>query len=89
MLIGEIGGSEEERAAEFIARDDDEAGRRLHRRASPRRPAGRWAMPGRSSPGTPATAQAKIAALEACGARVARDPSEAGELMVEVVRGLG
>ncbi len=34
------------------------------------------------------TAQAKIAALEACGARVARNPSEAGELMVRVVRGL-
>ena len=32
MMIGEIGGSEEERAADFIADDDDQAGGRLHRR---------------------------------------------------------
>ena len=32
MMIGEIGGSEEERAAEFIADHDDQAGGLLHRR---------------------------------------------------------
>ena len=32
MMIGEIGGSEEERAAEFIAEQHDQAGGRLHRR---------------------------------------------------------
>ena len=32
MMIGEIGGSEEERAADFIASSHDEAGRGLHRR---------------------------------------------------------
>ncbi len=32
MMIGEIGGSEEERAAEFIASSHDQAGGRLHRR---------------------------------------------------------
>jgi succinyl-CoA synthetase alpha subunit len=87
MLIGEIGGSDEELAARFIAE-------------SMTKPvvayiAGVTAPPGRTMghagaivSGHAGTAQAKIAALEACGARVARNPSEAGELMVRVVRGL-
>ena len=49
MMIGEIGGSEEERAAEFIADRDDQAGRRLHRRRHRARRAARWATPGPSS----------------------------------------
>ncbi|RMH75282.1 MAG: succinate--CoA ligase subunit alpha, partial [Actinomyces sp.] len=34
------------------------------------------------------TAQAKMEALEAAGVRVGRNPTEAGELMVEIVAGL-
>jgi succinyl-CoA synthetase alpha subunit len=88
MMIGEIGGSAEEQAAEFIASEMD-------------KPivayiAGVTAPPGRKMghagaivSGSSGTAQAKIDALLAAGARVAKNPTEAGEIMVEVVRHLG
>ncbi|MGD0742157.1 MAG: succinate--CoA ligase subunit alpha [Acidimicrobiales bacterium] len=88
MLIGEIGGSEEERAARFIAAAMTKPV--VAYIAGVTAPAGRtMGHAGAIVSGHAGTAQAKIAALEACGARVARDPSEAGKLMVEVVRGLG
>jgi succinyl-CoA synthetase alpha subunit len=87
MMIGEIGGSAEEQAAKFIAEHMT-------------KPvvcyiAGVTAPPGRKMghagaiiSGSQGTAQAKMAALEAVGALVARNPTEAGEKMVEVVKGL-
>ena len=88
MMIGEIGGSEEERAAEFIA-------------ASMTKPvvayiAGVTAPPGRKMghagaiiSGSQGTAQAKMEALSAAGVAVAQNPTECGEKMVAIVRGLG
>ncbi len=88
MMIGEIGGSEEERAAEFIAEHVT-------------KPvvcyvAGVTAPPGRRMghagaiiSGSRGTAQAKMEALSAAGAIVAQNPSEAGERMVEIVKELG
>jgi succinyl-CoA synthetase alpha subunit len=88
MMIGEIGGSAEEQAAEFIAAEMDKPVVAYI--------AGVTAPPGRKMghagaivSGSSGTAQAKIAALEEAGARVAKNPTEAGEIMVEVVRGLG
>jgi len=87
MLIGEIGGSEEERAAEWI-------------KAHMTKPvvayiAGVTAPPGRRMghagaiiSGSQGTAQAKMDALADAGVLVARNPTEAGERMVDVVRGL-
>jgi succinyl-CoA synthetase alpha subunit len=87
MMIGEIGGSAEEEAAQFIAEHMT-------------KPvvcyvAGVTAPPGRKMghagaiiSGSQGTAQAKMAALEAAGASVAQNPTEAGEKMVEVVKGL-
>jgi succinyl-CoA synthetase alpha subunit len=87
MMIGEIGGSEEERAAEFIA-------------ASVTKPvaayiAGVTAPPGRKMghagaiiSGSQGTAQAKMEALSSAGVAVAQNPTECGEKMVEIVRGL-
>jgi succinyl-CoA synthetase alpha subunit len=87
MMIGEIGGSEEERAAEWMAANLD-------------KPvvcyiAGVTAPPGRKMghagaiiSGSKGTAQAKMEALAAAGAHVCLNPTEAGEKMVEIVRSL-
>jgi succinyl-CoA synthetase alpha subunit len=87
MMIGEIGGSEEERAAEYIG-------------AHMTKPvvayvAGVTAPPGRKMghagaiiSGSQGTAQAKMEALDAAGVVVTANPTEAGEKMVEIVRGL-
>ncbi|MGD0345052.1 MAG: succinate--CoA ligase subunit alpha [Acidimicrobiales bacterium] len=88
MLIGEIGGSEEERAAAFIAESMTKPV--VAYIAGVTAPEGRtMGHAGAIVSGSSGTAKAKIAALEASGARVARNPSEAGEMMVEIVRGLG
>ncbi|MGC8471882.1 MAG: succinate--CoA ligase subunit alpha [Acidimicrobiales bacterium] len=88
MMIGEIGGSEEERAAEFIA-------------ANVTKPvvcyiAGVTAPPGRKMghagaiiSGSKGTAKAKMEALSGAGAVVAENPTEAGERMVAIVKELG
>jgi succinyl-CoA synthetase alpha subunit len=88
MMIGEIGGSEEEAAAEFIG-------------AHMTKPivayiAGVTAPPGRKMghagaiiSGSQGTAKAKMEALEAVGVAVVANPTEAGERMVEVVKALG
>jgi succinyl-CoA synthetase alpha subunit len=87
IMIGEIGGAEEEKAAEFIG-------------SKMTKPivayvAGVTAPPGKKMghagaiiSGTQGTAQAKMEALRKAGARVAVNPTEAGEMMAEVVRGL-
>jgi succinyl-CoA synthetase alpha subunit len=87
MMIGEIGGSAEEEAAEFIA-------------AKMAKPvvayvAGVTAPPGKKMghagaivSGGKGTAQAKMEALSEAGARVGLNPTEAGQLMVDVVRTL-
>jgi succinyl-CoA synthetase alpha subunit len=87
MMIGEIGGAEEERAADFI-------------KAKMTKPvvayiAGVTAPPGKKMghagaiiSGSKGTAQAKMDALRDAGARVGLNPTEAGELMADVVAGL-
>ena len=87
MMIGEIGGSEEERAAEWI-------------KANMTKPvvsyiAGVTAPPGRKMghagaiiSGSKGTAQAKMDALAAAGVHVCQNPTEAGEKMGEIVKAL-
>jgi len=87
MMIGEIGGSAEEEAAAFI-------------KESMSKPvvayvAGVTAPPGKKMghagaivSGGKGTAAAKMDALRDAGARVGLNPTEAGELMTEVVAGL-
>jgi succinyl-CoA synthetase alpha subunit len=87
MMIGEIGGSEEENAAEWI-------------KANMTKPvvsyiAGVTAPPGRKMghagaiiSGSKGTAQAKMDALREAGVHVCQNPTEAGEKMVEIVRAL-
>jgi succinyl-CoA synthetase alpha subunit len=88
MLIGEIGGSEEERAADFIARKMSKPVVAYI--------AGVTAPPGRKMghagaiiSGSKGTAQAKMEALAEAGATVAQNPTEAAEIMVDVVAQLG
>lgn len=87
IMMGEIGGSEEEKAADFI-------------KASVTKPvvayiAGVTAPPGKKMghagaivSGNSGTAQAKMAALTAAGAHVVNNPTEAGEKMAEIVKAL-
>ncbi|HWB65210.1 MAG TPA: succinate--CoA ligase subunit alpha [Mycobacteriales bacterium] len=87
VMIGEIGGDAEERAAEFIA-------------ANVTKPvvgyvAGFTAPEGKTMghagaivSGSSGTAAAKAEALEAVGVRVGKTPSEAARLMAEIIAGL-
>jgi len=87
MMIGEIGGSEEERAAEWI---------KLHLpKPVVAYIAGVTAPPGRKMghagaiiSGSKGTAQGKIEALAAAGVHVCQNPTEAGAKMVEIVKAL-
>ena len=88
MLIGEIGGSEEEQAADFVARHMT--------KPVVAYVAGVTAPPGRRMghagaivSGTRGTARAKMDALAAAGVEVALNPTEAADLMAAVVAGLG
>ncbi len=87
MMIGEIGGSAEEEAADYI-------------KSSMSKPvvayiAGQTAPPGKKMghagaivSGGKGTAAAKMEALTGAGVQVGANPTEAGELMVEIVRNL-
>jgi succinyl-CoA synthetase alpha subunit len=87
MMIGEIGGSAEEEAAEFI-------------KTSMTKPvssyiAGVTAPPGKKMghagaivSGGKGTAKAKMEALEDAGVKVGLNPTEAGDLMAEIVKTL-
>ena len=88
MMIGEIGGAEEERAAQFIAEHLSKPV--VAYVAGVTAPAGRkMGHAGAIISGSQGTAQAKMEALAAAGVVVANNPTEAGERMVEIVRKLG
>ena len=86
VLIGEIGGNDEERAADFVAHDMTKpvvayvAGF-----SAP--PGKRMGHAGAIVTGSSGTAQAKADAFEAAGVRVGRNPAEVADLMREALRG--
>ena len=85
MLIGEIGGSAEEEAAEFIKNKMSKPVSAYI--AGVTAPAGKkMGHAGAIVSGGKGTAQGKMEALEAAGVRVGRNPTEAGEHMVDIVR---
>jgi succinyl-CoA synthetase alpha subunit len=86
-MFGEIGGSEEEKAAEFIGKEVDKPVVAYI--------AGVTAPPGKKMghagaiiSGSKGTAQAKMEALAAAGVHVVNNPTEAGIKMAEIVKEL-
>lgn len=88
MLIGEIGGSAEEEAADFISSKMTKPVAAYV--AGVTAPAGKkMGHAGAIVSGGKGTAAGKMEALEAAGVRVGLNPTEAGEHMVDIVKDLG
>lgn len=87
IMIGEIGGTGEEEAAEFIkTRMTKPMSAYIAGVTAP--PGKKMGHAGAIVSGGKGTAQGKMDALRAAGVRVGLNPTEAGALMAEIVRGL-
>ncbi len=87
MLIGEIGGSAEEEAAEFIKSEMTKpVSAYIAGVTAP--PGKKMGHAGAIVSGGKGTAEAKMDALRDAGAQVGMNPTEAGELMAEIVKQL-
>ena len=87
IMFGEIGGSAEEEAAAYIAdKMDKPVAAYVAGVTAP--PGKKMGHAGAIISGSKGTAQAKMDALGAVGVKVAHNPTEAGDLMAEIVKTL-
>ncbi|MFA7505325.1 MAG: succinate--CoA ligase subunit alpha [Burkholderiaceae bacterium] len=84
VMIGEIGGSDEEEAAEWV-RDNMKKPVVGFIAGVTAPPGKRMGHAGAIISGGKGTAQEKLAVMEACGIKVTRDPSEMGKLLKSVL----
>jgi succinyl-CoA synthetase alpha subunit len=86
ILVGEIGGTEEEQAAEFI---QHHVGKPVvaYIAGVTAPPGKRMGHAGAIISGGQGTAEGKIAALQAAGVSVSRSPAEMGQLMQDLLEG--
>ena len=87
VMSGEIGGDAEEKAAGYIADAHAPSRSSPTSPASPRPPGKTMGHAGAIVSGSKGTAKAKAEALEACGVRVGRTPTEVAEIVVELLGG--
>lgn len=88
IMIGEIGGSAEEEAAEFI-RSEVTKPMSAYIAGVTAPPGKKMGHAGAIVSGGKGTAQGKMDALADAGVKVGLNPTEAGELMAQIVAGLG
>ena len=84
-MIGEIGGSAEEEAAEFLAKAKIKKPRSASSPASPRLPAAAWVMPAPIISGGKGKAEDKIEAMRSAGIRVSPNPAALGTTLKELL----
>jgi len=90
VMIGEIGGSAEEDAAQFL-KDEAKRGRKkpmvgFHRWRSPRPPAAAWGMPARSFPAARATPAPRRRPWISAGITVSPSPARLGHTLAEKLK---
>jgi succinyl-CoA synthetase alpha subunit len=83
ILVGEIGGDAEERAAQFI-KDHMSKPVVAYIAGLTAPPGKRMGHAGAIISGSKGTGQAKVAALEAVGVKVGKNPTEVGELVAQI-----
>jgi succinyl-CoA synthetase alpha subunit len=86
-MIGEIGGSAEEEAAEYIKREFNKTYRRLYRWRPQHLPANAMGHAGAIISGGKGTGRRKkFQALQSAGVKIARSPADLGTTLASIVK---